>query len=165
MEESDSIQTVLPSYAQRLEEALRDRSQAMRKCVFFDPVPSAALQPIVDLATIKTFAAGDSLTLEGDVMKSFYVVLFGTATAYYHHREVGLIRSGECIGETMFFANENLSRSASVIANGDMIVAEIRKEGIEQLQGEARSYMDKALLLALFRKLQSANRKIDELLL
>jgi len=48
--------------------------------------------------------------------------------------------------------------------DGQVIAAEIKKTGIDLLQGESKAYMDKALLLALFKKLQGANRKIEELL-
>jgi hypothetical protein len=64
----------------------------------------------------------------------------------------------------MFFANENLTVSATVIADKQVIAAEIKKTGIDLLQGESKAYLDKALLLALFKKLQGANRKIEELL-
>jgi hypothetical protein len=64
----------------------------------------------------------------------------------------------------MFFANENLSRSATVVADGQVIAAEIKPIGIERLRSDCKTYLDKALLLALFKKLQGANRKIDELL-
>jgi hypothetical protein len=83
---------------------------------------------------------------------------------YYNRKVVGTIRSGECIGEGMFFANENLSRSATVIADGQLIAAEIKKAGVDLLGSESKAYLDKALLLALFKKLQGANRKIEELL-
>ena len=97
-------------------------------------------------------------------MNAFYVILFGTATVYYNKKIVGTIRSGECIGEGMFFANENISRSATVITDNQVIAAEIKTTGIDRLQGESKAYLDKALLLALFKKLQGANRKIEELL-
>ena len=97
-------------------------------------------------------------------MDAFYVILFGTATVYYSKKVVATIRSGECIGEGMFFANENISRSATVIADGQLIAAEIRQAGIDRLNVDAKAYMDKALLLALFKKLQGANRRIEELL-
>jgi hypothetical protein len=32
------------------------------------------------------------------------------------------------------------------------------------MEGEVKTYMDKALLQALFKKLQAANKKIEELL-
>lgn len=164
MNELDSIQASLVSFTKRLDEVSTDRFYELRKCSFFDPIPSEWLTPVAEQAEIRTFAAGDCITAEGDDMNAFYVVLFGSATVYYNRKVVGTIRSGECIGEGMFFANENLSRSATVIADNQVIAAEIRKAGIDRLQGEAKAYVDKALLLALFKKLQGANRRIEELL-
>lgn len=164
MNELDAIQASLASFTKRLDEVSNDRFNELRKCSFFDLIPSELLPPISEQAQIRTFVAGDCITSEGDDMDVFYVVLFGTATVYYNRKVVGTIRSGECIGEGMFFANENLSRSATVIADGQVIAAEIGKDGIDRLPANAKAYLDKALLLALFRKLQGANRKIEELL-
>jgi CRP-like cAMP-binding protein len=164
MNELDAVQASLASFTKRLDEVSADRFHGLRKCSFFDPVPSEWLKPISEQTEIRTFSAGDRLTEEGDDMDAFYVILFGTATVFYSKKVVGTIRSGECIGEGMFFANENISRSATVVADGQLIAAEIRQAGIDRLHGDAKAYMDKALLLALFKKLQGANRKIEELL-
>ena len=164
MNELDAIQASLASFTKRLDEVSSDRFNELRKCSFFDPVPSEWLKPISEQADTRTFSAGDCLTSEGDDMNVFYVLLYGTATVYYNRKIVGTIRSGECIGEGMFFANENISRSATVIADGQVITAELRNIGVDHLRGEAKAYLDKALLLALFKKLQGANRKIEELL-
>jgi CRP-like cAMP-binding protein len=164
MNELDAIQASLASFTKRLDEVSSDRFNELRKCSFFDPVPSEYLKPIAEQAIIKTFSAGDSLTTEGEEMNTFFVILFGTTTVYFSRKIVGTIRSGECIGEGMFFANENISRSATVIADNQVIAAEIKQSGIDLLQGESKAYLDKALLLALFKKLQGANRKIEELL-
>lgn len=164
MNELDAVQASLASFTTRLDQVSADRFYELRKCSFFDPIPSEWLTPIAEQTDIRTFSAGDCLTEEGDAMDTFYVILFGTATVYYNRKVVGTIRAGECIGEGMYFGNETISRSATVIADGQVIAAEIKKAGIERLQGESRTYMDKALLLALFRKLQGANRKIEELL-
>lgn len=164
MDELDAIQASLDNFTKRYDDVSSDRFNEMRKCSFFDPVPSEWLRPIAQLAEIRTFSAGERITSEGDEMDTFYVIMFGTASAYYNQKVVGTIRSGECIGEGTFFANENLSRSATVVADGQVIATELKKNGIEQLSVDAREYMDKALLLALFKKLQSANRKIEELL-
>ncbi len=164
MNELDAIQASLASFTKRLDEVSNDRFNELRKCSFFDPIPSEWLKPIAEQTVIRTFSAGDYLTTEGDEMNTFFVFLFGTATVYYNKKIVGTIRSGECIGEGMFFANENLSRSATVVADNQVIAAEIKKTGIDVLRGESKAYLDKALLLALFKKLQGANRKIEELL-
>lgn len=164
MNELDAIQASLANFTRRLDEVSSHRSSELRKCSFFDPIPSEWLTPIAEQTGIRTFNPGDRLTTEGDDMDAFYVILFGSATAYYNKKVVGSIRGGECIGEGMFFANENISRSATVVADGQVIAAEIRRTGIDKLQGEAKTYLDKALLLALFKKLQGANRKIESLL-
>ena len=164
MNEPDAIQASLASFTKRLDDVSADRFNELRKCSFFDPIPSELLSPLSEQTDIKKFSAGVCMTSEGDDMDAFYVVLFGTATVYYNRKVVGTIRSGECIGEGMFFANESLSRSATVIADGQVIAAEIKNTGVDLLHGEAKAYLDKALLLALFRKLQGANRKIEELL-
>lgn len=164
MDELDAIQASLTSFTERLDEVSSDRLNELRKCSFFDPIPSEFLSPIAEQADIRTFAKGAELTHEGEDMTSFFVILFGTATAYFKHKMVGTIRSGECIGEGVFFANETLERSATVIANDQVVVAEIKKSGLDNIRGDAKAYIDKALLLALFKKLQGANRKIEELL-
>lgn len=164
MNELDAVQASVASFTKRLDQVSADRFYELRKCSFFDSIPSEWLTPIAEQVEIRTFSAGDCLTEEGDAMDTFYVILFGTATVYYNRKVVGTIRSGECIGEGMFFANETISRSATVIADGQVIAAEIKRVGIDRLQGESKAYMDKALLLALFKKLQGANRKIEELL-
>lgn len=164
MNELDAIQASLASFTKRLDEVSADRFNELRKCSFFDPIPSEWLTPISELAEIRTFPSEYHLTSEGDDMDTFYVILFGTATVYYNDKVVGTIRSGECIGEGVFFANENLLRSATVIADRQVIAAELKRTAIDRLHGDAKAYMDKALLLALFKKLQGANRKIEELL-
>ncbi len=164
MDELDAIQASLASFTKRLDEASSDRFNELRKCSFFDPIPSEWLQSIADQAEIRTFHSGATLTIEGEDMNSLFVILFGTATAYFRHKEVGTIHSGECIGEGVCFATETLERSATVMADDEVVVAEIKKTGLDNIHGDARLYMDKALMLALFKKLQGANRKIEELL-
>lgn len=164
MDDLDAIQASLASFTQRLDEASSDRFNELRKCSFFDPIPSEWLTPISKHAEIITFTQGQSITTEGADMHAFFVILFGSATAYYKNKPVGLIHSGECIGEGVFFANETLERSATVIADNHLVVAEFRKNGLDEIRGDARTYIDKALLTALFKKLQGANRKIEELL-
>ena len=164
MSEFDAIAEGFSSKANHLEEDPAARFRELRKCSFFDPVPDEWLHPISALAKIRIFPEEDCLASEEEEMNAFYVLLQGAATAYCHDKIVGTIDSGECIGEGMFFAGENLSRIATVIADDDIIAAEIEKSAISALQGDARTYMDRALLRSLFKKLRGANLKIEELL-
>jgi len=138
MNELDAIQASLANFTKRLDEVSTDRFNELRKCSFFDPIPSEWLKPIAEQAVIRIISAGDCLTAEGDDMNAFFVFLFGSATVYYNKKVVGTIRSGECIGEGMFFANENLSRSATVIADNQVIAAEFKRTGVDLLRANPR---------------------------
>lgn len=161
---SDAIQASLTNFTRQFEEVSSDQFNEMRKCSFFDPVPSDSLARIAMESEVKTYGAGEYITREGDAMKAFHVLMYGTATAYVDNIAVGTIHSGECIGEGTFFGQEGLARSATVITDNEAIVLEIRKSAVDKMEGEIKAYMDKALLLALFRKLQAANKKIEDLL-
>jgi CRP-like cAMP-binding protein len=167
MDEFEIIEDNFSSFAKRLMEDSVVRFNTLRSCSFFDPVPDPWLKQISDLAQIRTFHSDVCLTSQDDETKAFYVILRGTAEAYRNGKLVGTIGTGECIGEGVFFADGSIATSATVIADYKIIAAEFNKATIEcwQADAEAMTYIDKALLLALFKKLQGANRKIEKLLL
>jgi len=168
MSETDSItaaiQTSLNNFTQRFEDVSSDQFNEMRKCSFFNPIPSNLLNQLAKESVIRSFSGGEYITREGDSMNAFHVLMFGTATVCFQDKVVGIINSGECIGEGTFFGNGKFTRSASVITDGEVIVLEIRKEVVTKMEGELKTCIDKALLLALFKKLQAANQKIETLL-
>ena len=100
-------------------------------------------------------------------MKAFYVILYGTAEAFRNGKLVGTIETGDCFGEAIFFTDGTITTSATVIADDKIIVAEFSQTAIDALQSDTHVMvsMDKALLLALFKKLKGANQKIERLLL
>jgi CRP-like cAMP-binding protein len=167
MDEFEAIEDNFAAFAKLLVEDAAARFKALRACSFFDPVPDSWLARITEMAQIRTFHSDVCLTSQDEDTKAFYVILLGTAEAYRNGKLVGTINTGECIGEGVFFANGNLSSSATVIADYKIIAAEFNKAAVDRLQteAEAMTFLDKALLLALFKKLQGANRKIEKLLL
>ena len=161
---NDVIQASLKNFMERLEEVSSDQFNEMRKCSFFDPVPSQWLAEISKVSKTVTFAPGEHITTEHDATETFYVIIFGTATVYLNQNVVGTIRSGECVGEGAFFTPDSVSRMATVIADGEVIAVEITKMNMSAIEGETRTCLNKALLLALHKKLQFANHKIEQLL-
>jgi len=160
---TDLIQASLANFTQKIEEISSQQFNEMRKCSFFDSVSSECLAEIAKICEIKKLPAGKHITTEGDKMDAFHVLMYGTATVTVHNKVVGVIHSGECIGEGTFFGNEIFKRSATVITDGEAIVLEIRKTEVDKMDGEIKKSMDRALLQSLFKKLQAANKKIEEL--
>ncbi|MGE0497324.1 MAG: cyclic nucleotide-binding domain-containing protein [Ramlibacter sp.] len=167
MNEFDTIDDQFASYARLLTQDPSARLKALRNCSFFQPVPDEWLQRISDMAQIKTFHSDVSITSQDDDMKAFYVILYGAADAYRNGKLVGTIETGDCFGEGIFFTDGTLTTSATVIADDRIIAAEFSKSVIEALNADTQAMvsMDKALLLALFKKLRGANQKIERLML
>jgi len=143
------------------------RYGALRKCAFFEPVPDDRLQLISQMAQIRTYHSDVSITTQHEEMKAFYVILYGTAEAFRNGKLVGAIATGDCFGEGIFFGDGAITTSATVIAEDKIIVAEFSKAAVDELHADPQAMvsMDKALLLALFKKLQGANEKIAKLML
>jgi len=167
MDEFDTIEDHFASYAKLLLEDPSARFGALRGCSFFQPVPDEWLQRISQMAQVKTFHSDVCITSQDDDMKAFYVILYGAADAYRNGKVVGTIETGDCFGEGIFFTDGTITTSATVIADDKIIAAEFSKTVIEALKSDAHAMvsMDKALLLALFKKLKGANQKIERLML
>ena len=167
MQEFDSIDDHFASYAKLLTQDQAARYGALRNCSFFQPVPGDWLERISQMAQIRTFDSDVCITSQEDAMKAFYVILYGTAEAFRNGKLVGTIETGDCFGEAIFFTDGTITTSATVIADDKIIVAEFSQTAIDALQSDTHVMvsMDKALLLALFKKLKGANQKIERLLL
>lgn len=167
MDEFDSIDDHFASRARRLMEDLPARFAALRECSFFQPVPDEWLKRFSEMAQIKTFDSDACITSQDEDMKAFYVILSGAAEAFRNGKLVGAIETGDCFGEGIFFTDGSITTSATVIADGKIIAAEFSKPVIEALHADPQAMvsMDKALLLALFKKLKGANQKIERLML
>ena len=167
MDEFDTIEDRFASYARQLTEDPAARYAALRKCSFFEPVPDDWLRRMSEKAQIKTFRSDVSVTSQDDAMKAFYVILYGAAEAYRNGKVVGTIATGDCFGEGIFFADGTITTSATVIADDKFIAAEFSKTLVEEMHSDplAMVSMNKALLLALFKKLKAANQKIERLML
>jgi CRP-like cAMP-binding protein len=167
MNDFDTIEDHFATYAKQLTEDRSARFAALRKCSFFEPMPDDWLQRMSEMAQIKTFRSDVSVTSQDDEMKAFYVILYGSAEAYRNGKQVGTIETGDCFGEGIFFADGTITTSATVIADDKFIAAEFSKTVVEEMQTDAHAMvsMNKALLLALFKKLRAANQKIERLML
>ena len=167
MDEFDAIEDHFASHARLLTDDAAARLGALRSCTFFEPVPDEWLQRISAMAQIRTFHSDVSITSQDDGMKAFYVILYGAADAYRNGKVVGTIETGDCFGECIFFTDGTLTTSATVIADDKIIAAEFSQSVIQALQADPQVMvsLDKALLLALFKKLKGANQKIERLML
>lgn len=167
MDEFDSIEDEFGRHARLLAQDPQVRFQALRGCSFFEPVSDEWLRRLCETVRIGTFDSDQSITEQGEPMRAFHVILYGSAEAFRNGKLVGTIATGDCFGEGIFFSDGALVTSATVIADGKLITAEFSQAVVEALASDALSMasMNRALLRALFKKLQGANEKIERLML
>ncbi|MBG9390630.1 Crp/Fnr family transcriptional regulator [Caenimonas aquaedulcis] len=167
MNEFDNIDDHFARYARELSEDPSARFAALRQCSFFQPVPDDWLRRMSEMAQVKTFRSDVCVTTQDEEMRAFYVILYGSAEAYRNGKVVGRIETGDCFGEGIFFADGQITTSATVIADDKFVAAEFSKTVVEAMHADAQAMvsMNKALMLALFKKLNAANRKIERLML
>ncbi|MEO5672995.1 MAG: cyclic nucleotide-binding domain-containing protein [Ramlibacter sp.] len=167
MNEFETIDDHFARYARQLAEDPAARLGALRTCSFFEPVPDELLRRMSEMAQVKTFHSDVSVTSQDEELNTFYVILYGTAEAYRNGKLVGTIETGDCFGEGIFFANGTITTSATVIADDKFIAAEFSRSVVDEMHADPQAMvsMNKALLLALFKKLKAANEKIERLML
>jgi len=166
----DLFETVVDHFthlAKELAEKPSARFFALRSCAFFKPVPDESLRRFAEMAQIRTFQPDTCITSQDEEMKAFYVILYGAAEAFRNGKLVGTIETGDCFGEGIFFTDGSITTSATVIADDKIIAAEFSKTVIDALHADPHAMvsLDKALLLALFKKLRGANQKIERLMM
>ncbi|NUM88893.1 MAG: cyclic nucleotide-binding domain-containing protein [Bdellovibrionales bacterium] len=113
---------------------------------------------------IRHMKKGDVLVKEGDSSNSMYWVQSGTLRLYKKKGsgfiELGVVHSGEVVGELSFLDNQ--PRSASVEALQPCDIIEIPRGKFEEFINTQPSWM-KSLVQTLVKRLRSTNNRVKEL--
>lgn len=81
-------------------------------------------EKVADLATVIAFSAGSTIIEEASSENDLFFILSGTVTIRVQGRELALRTAGQQVGE-MAIVDPGQPRSASVIADGDVVIAKL----------------------------------------
>jgi CRP/FNR family transcriptional regulator, cyclic AMP receptor protein len=113
---------------------------------------------------IKHLQKGDLLIKEGDASQAMYWVQSGTLRLFKKKGagfiELGVVHSGEVVGELSFLDNEK--RSASVEAMQTCDIVEIPRGNFDEFLNAQPAWM-KSLLMTLVKRLRATSNKVREL--
>ena len=116
------------------------------------------------MVSIKHLKKGEVLVKEGESSSAMYWVQSGTLRLYKKkgqgYIELGVVHSGEVVGEMSFLDNQ--PRSASVEALQPCDVVEIPRGKFEEFINAQPSWM-KSLIQTLVKRLRSTNNRLREL--
>lgn len=116
------------------------------------------------MVSIKHLKKGEALMKEGDTSNSMYWVQGGTLRLFKKKGtgfiELGVVHSGEVVGEMSFLDNQ--PRSASVEALQPCDIVEIPRGKFEEFINAQPSWM-KSLIQTLVKRLRTTNNRLREL--
>ena len=112
----------------------------------FVGLPDDEIAEIAAMANRREVAPGEKLIEQGRFGDSFYIVASGRALVYIADEYVAAVSEGSAIGEMALI--ERRPRNATVVAEGDMVVAEFSIADFRKL----------------LEKYPSASMRINELL-
>jgi CRP/FNR family transcriptional regulator, cyclic AMP receptor protein len=116
------------------------------------------------MVNVRHLKKGDLLMKEGDTSNSMYWVQSGTLRLYKKKGpgfiELGVVHSGEVVGEMSFLDNQ--PRSASVEALQPCDIVEIPRGKFDEFLNAQPSWM-KALVQTLVKRLRSTSNRVREL--
>lgn len=116
------------------------------------------------MVEIKHLKKGDALMKEGDMSNSMYWVQSGTLRLFKKKGqgfiELGVVHSGEVVGEMSFLDNQ--PRSASVEALQPCDIVEIPRGKFDEFINAQPTWM-KSLIQTLVKRLRTTNNRVREL--
>jgi CRP/FNR family cyclic AMP-dependent transcriptional regulator len=102
---------------------------------FFDGIAVDEINAVARAATVRDFAAGDSVTTERDFGHSLYFVEDGSADVSIDGERVGSVGPGDVVGERAVLTSGR--RTASVIATSPLRAIALFKRDVWALERDA----------------------------
>jgi CRP-like cAMP-binding protein len=138
-------------------EAAHDWLAALEEVPLFEGLPKRQLRRIAKLARIRRFAPGSTLVRAGDPGRSFFVLLDGTAKVVRGGGRSRRLGIGDYFGEMALL--DGAPRSASVVADGEVLALTVDRSGFTKLLG-AEPALAQTLLRTLAARLRAAETSI-----
>ncbi len=138
-----------------------------RKAAIFADLEPAHLDALCRVATVRPYAAGETILREDEPGDLFFVILRGQVKVFVdseHGREVVLthLQAGDFFGEMALFDNETRSASVSALMPSELVVLR-RKDFVAVLEEEFP--IARTMLATLSARIRRANDMIESLVL
>lgn len=138
-----------------------------RKAEIFADLEPAHLDALSRAATVRPYAAGETILREDEPGDLFFVIVRGQVKVFVdseHGREVVLtqLQAGDFFGEMALFSNENRSASVSALTASELVVMR-RKDFLAVLETDFP--ITRRILATLCERLRRADEMIESLVL
>ena len=130
----------------------------LAKIPLFKECTKKELQAVSRLVTPINVKSGKVLTKEGDAGREFMIIASGTASVRRKGRKIATLGPGDFFGELALLAG--VPRTATVIAESDMVVEALNRAEFATLLDESPSIARKVLAAVAKRTYDNEPRSI-----
>ena len=131
---------------------------AVRALDFFRDFPDNEVWELIHASVWKACEAGDNVINEGDVDRSFYIIVSGSVSVMKGARFVDSLSTGDCFGEMGFVSGQK--RSATIQARESSTLMRVQAPLIERASLNCQLRFHKLFLHALIDRLARATDRI-----
>ncbi len=150
----------LPKLASQSTEA--ERFQQLRGMDFFADFHDVALWQTLRLGKRHALQRGAVLMQEGARGESFYLLLDGRVVVSRKGWALSTLSAGVSIGEMVYLQAGQHVRTATVVAETDIVVMKIQGASLRQATSEVQASFDKAFIKILVARLIATNGRLAE---
>ncbi len=136
----------------------QEKYQALRAMEFFSDFNDSELWELINASQWLRVPEGEEIIAEGDVDRSFYIVVSGVVQVSKQGVRLDLLGEGECFGEMGFISGAG--RSATITARQPVTVMKLRASQIERASVMCQLQFHKRFLTALINRLSRADDRI-----
>jgi serine/threonine protein kinase len=127
--------------------------QLLRGLSFFKDFNEVELWQALRITRWASFPKGKVLIQEGDIGRSFFVIVNGSAKVFKDKKLLGVFNEGDPFGEMVCVEDVPIARSGTVIADTNMVVVKIRKDSLLQAPDSLQLRFNRVLLRILASRL------------
>ena len=151
---------------QKPERAMPDSEKfdILRRLSFFKGFTDVELWEVLRVTVWHKTSSGTTLIKEGDIGKSFFILVNGEAKVTMQEKLLNILRTGDCFGEMAYLGKQQFRRTASVVASTDLDIIEIPADALERASELTRHHFNGAFLEILVDRLAQANLRLSKLL-
>ena len=137
-----------------------ERFAQMRALPFFSHFHDATLWETLRLGTLQSYKRGDVLMREETEGNSFCILLEGRVAIRHNGFTLTTIGPGVTLGEMCYLQPERPTRTATAVAESDVLVLEILNAALRQASEPLQTGFDKAFIRLLVARLIKTNEQV-----
>lgn len=136
----------------------QEKFDATRSLDFFRDFTDTEIWELINASTWQYIPAGENIVLEGEVDKSFYIIIEGRVEVRKNHCYLDALEKGDCFGEMGFVSGKQ--RSATIQAITDVSIMKVQAPLIERISVNCQLRFHKLFLHTLIERLSRATDRI-----